>query len=306
MPEILLLAAIFLSVLILVFTLLSLAERRRTISANFDRIKQDERTSRIDEVFGSDNEDISYYFEVQRKYAATSLPMRLISAGNFSKHGPRSFNLMRIAAAFAAFVLTWMAVVRFSDTASSRAALVMAAVVSGVVFIAVNYALDRRVKAAEVRYRRLFPDFMDLLIVCVDSGLSIESAIDRVAREFIIPKPDFGKHLAIITLEVRAGRPLHEALQNFAERIRLDEARSLATLFRQSQELGSGVVKTLRVFSTEMRQLRLVRAEEMANALPVKMLFPMAAFLFPVNLVLVLVPIMIVILNMLVSIRPGG
>ena len=91
---------------------------------------------------------------------------------------------------------------------------------------------------------------------------------------------------------MRAGRPLHEALTNFAFRVRLEEARTLSTLFRQSQELGASVVRTLRTYSKEMRQMRLLRAEEKANALPIKMLFPMAAFLFPVNLIIVIVPIL--------------
>lgn len=306
MPDILILAAVFLSVLIIAFTVMMLVERSRSVRQNLERAAKGEPVGQIDAAFASENEEIAYYFEVQRKFSASSLPMRLIGAGNFSRHGPRVFNLIRMIAAFVAFMLTWFMVVRTSHTASSTVALFMAAVMGGMAFILVNFMLDRRIKAAQTRYRRLFPDFMDLLIVCVDSGLSIEAAIDRVAREFIVPKPDFGKHLAIITLEVRAGRPLYEALQNFSDRVRLDEARSLATLFRQSQELGSSVVKTLRVFSTEMRQLRLVRAEELANSLPVKMLFPMAAFLFPVNLVIVLVPIMITILNMMVTLKPGG
>ena len=80
----------------------------------------------------------------------------------------------------------------------------------------------------------------------------------------------------------------------------------LATLFRQSQELGASVAKTLRVFSREMRQKRLIRAEEKANSLPIKMLFPLAAFLFPVNLIIVLVPVMIQIMKMFLTMTPGG
>jgi len=99
---------------------------------------------------------------------------------------------------------------------------------------------------------------------------------------------------------------MHEALNNFASRIHLDEARTLSVLFRQSLELGSSVIKTLRVFSKEMRQKRLLMAEEKANALPVKMLFPMAGFLFPVNLIIVLVPIMMQIIELFATMSPGG
>jgi tight adherence protein C len=97
---------------------------------------------------------------------------------------------------------------------------------------------------------------------------------------------------------------LHEALLNFSDRVRLEEARTLATLFRQSQELGASVVKTLRSFSHEMRQVRLIKAEEKANSLPIKMLFPLAAFLFPVNLIIVVVPILIVVMRMFMSLAP--
>jgi tight adherence protein C len=79
----------------------------------------------------------------------------------------------------------------------------------------------------------------------------------------------------------------------------------LGVLFKQSAELGASVSKTLRSFSKEMRQLRLIRAEEKANALPIKMLFPMAFFMFPVNLVIVLLPISLVIFRMLSSLTPG-
>jgi tight adherence protein C len=180
-------------------------------------------------------------------------------------------------------------------------AIVIAMIFSGVSFILVNVFLDRLGKRKEIRYRKLFPDFLDLLIVCLDAGLSIEAALDRVTREYLVTNPDFGTHLGVISLEIRAGRPLNEALMNFADQVNLDEARSLAILFRQAIELGSSVGKTLRVFAKDMRQMRIVRAEEKANALPIKMLLPLALFLFPVNLIIVLVPIIIAILKMFLS-----
>jgi len=142
-------------------------------------------------------------------------------------------------------------------------------------------------------------------LVCIDAGLSINAAIDRVTREFLQTTPDFGVQLSIISLEVRAGLPLHEAVSNFSRRIDLEEARILSVLFRQSEELGSSVANTLRSFSKEMRQLRIIRAEEKANSLPVKMLFPMALFIFPVNLIIVLVPILMIIMAMLTQLTPG-
>ncbi|MDX5381547.1 MAG: type II secretion system F family protein [Rhodobacterales bacterium] len=308
MNDTLILVAVFVAVLILIFTIANALTRSRDIRRNLDQVsvEQQQRDARSDEVFGSENENIRHYYEVMRRNDPEGLDMRLIRAGYFSPDAKRSFQLIRLAVTVAVFALVWYLLVNLSEGLSSAMALVLAGLASGIVFILVSAVLDRQAKKNQTAYRRLFPDFMDLLVVCVDSGMSIEAAIDRVAHEFLHTKPSFGQHLSIISLEVRAGRPMHEALNNFATRIQLDEARTLSVLFRQSMELGSSVIKTLRVFSKEMRQTRIIKAEEKANALPVKMLFPMAGFLFPVNLIIVLVPIMMQIMKLFSTMTPGG
>jgi tight adherence protein C len=147
---------------------------------------------------------------------------------------------------------------------------------------------------------------MGMLIVCVDAGLSIEAAADPVAREFMVIRPDFGIHLSTMMLEVRGERRLRDTLANLADRLRVEEVKSLAVLFRQSEELGSSVTKSLRVYSRQMRQMRVLRAEEKANSLPIKMLFPLAAFLFPMSLIIVLVPIVMRVVSMLVVLAPAA
>ena len=308
MNDTLILVAVFVAVLILIFTIANALTRSRDIRRNLDQVsvEQQQRDARSDEVFGSENENIRHYYEVMRRNDPEGLDMRLIRAGYFSPDAKRSFQLIRLAVTVAVFALVWYLLVNLSEGLSSAMALVLAGLASGIVFILVSAVLDRQAKKNQTAYRRLFPDFMDLLVVCVDSGMSIEAAIDRVAHEFLHTKPSFGQHLSIISLEVRAGRPMHEALNNFATRIQLDEARTLSVLFRHSMELGSSVIKTLRVFSKEMRQTRIIKAEEKANALPVKMLFPMAGFLFPVNLIIVLVPIMMQIMKLFSTMTPGG
>ncbi|MDX5403341.1 MAG: type II secretion system F family protein [Rhodobacterales bacterium] len=308
MNDTLILAAVFVAVLLLIFTIATAVTRSRDIRRNIDSVsaEQQVRDARAEAIFASENDDIKHYYDVMRRNDPESLEMRLIRSGYFSRDAKRTFVLIRLAATIAAFVLVWYLIVNLSGGLSSAAALILAGIVSGIVFILVNALLDRKAKQNEILYRRLFPEFLDLLVVCVDSGMSVEAAIDRVAHEFLATKPSFGQHLAIITLEVRAGRPLHEALNNFAARIHLEEARTLSVLFRQSLELGSSVIKTLRVFSKEMRQRRLLLAEEKANALPVKMLFPMAGFLFPVNLIIVLVPIMMQIIELFSTMAPSG
>lgn len=307
MNDILILAAVFMAVLLLIFTVSMAVMRRRDIRRNIDAVsvEQQQRDARTEAIFASENENIRHYYEVMRRNQPEGLDMRLIRAGYFSPDAKRTFNLIRLSVTALVFVLVWYVLVTVTGTLSSVMAMILSAIAAGIAFILVNAVLDRQARRNEIAYRRLFPDFMDLLVVCVDAGMSIEAAIDRVAHEFLNTKPSFGQHMSIISLEVRAGRPMHEAINNFATRVHLEEARTLAVLFRQSLELGSSVIKTLRVFSKEMRQKRLLMAEEKANALPVKMLFPMAGFLFPVNLIIVLVPIMMQLIELFSTMSPG-
>lgn len=254
-----------------------------------------------------ENRLIRRYFEVTRRDRnANSTQNRLIRAGYFSAGAVTVFQLVRALICIGVLVAAVWALDRFIPEMSRLAGVVVAMFAAGITFVLVNIQIDRRGQAKEREYRRLFPDFMDMLIVCLDAGMSIEAAANRVAREFVHKRQDFGLHLSIMMLEVRGGRRLRDALANLATRLRIDEARALAVLFRQSEELGTSVTQTLRVYSKEMRDLRVVRAEEKANALPIKMLLPLGAFLFPVSLIIVLVPIVMRVVGILTGLKSGG
>jgi len=141
------------------------------------------------------------------------------------------------------------------------------------------------------RYRQLFPDLLDLLVVCIDAGLSLEAALDRVTGEVINQNRVFGLNLMMMAAEMRAGRSTIDALESLADRLAVDEAHSLVLVLRQSIELGSDIGDTLRIFSDEMRDKRVLRAEENANKLPVKMSLPLGLFIFPVVLLVVTLPV---------------
>lgn len=255
----------------------------------------------------AENRLIRRYFEITRRdQNANSTQNRLIRAGYFGARAVTVFQVVRALLCGMVTVGAAWALNRFAPEMSRLAVLLVAMIATGIAFVLVNIYIDRRGDAKEREYRRLFPDFMDMLIVCLDAGMSLEAAANRVAREFVQKQQEFGLHLSIMMLEVRGGRRLRDALANLATRLRIDEARVLAVLFRQSEELGTSVTQTLRVYSKEMRDLRIVRAEEKANALPIKMLLPLGAFLFPVSLIIVLVPVVIRVINLLSGLRAGG
>lgn len=308
---ILTLFAVFIVALMISFPIINYFTRRLEVSDKFSNLPKryseaKEREKRaIEELIGSDNKFIRHYYDVSKNKPKDSIEFRLIRAGKFSPTAPQTFQRVRFAVAVASFIASVYLIGRVASEVSSIMAIGIGAMVSAIVFILVNGYLDRLGKLRQVHYRKLFPDFMDLLIVCVDAGASIEAAMDRVMREFLETEKDFGTHVAIISLEVRAGLALRDALFNFAERINVDEARSLAILFKQSEELGSSIVKTLRTYSIEMRERRMIRAEEKANSLPIKMLFPLALCMFPTNLIIVVLPIGIVVVQMFIGLAPG-
>jgi tight adherence protein C len=154
-------------------------------------------------------------------------------------------------------------------------------------------------------YRIAFPDFLDLLLVCVTAGLSLEAALDRVGLEFKAQSPAFATNLALLSSEMRSGRGLTEALDNLSERLGLDEAKSFGMLLKQSIELGSDIGDALRIYADEMRDKRMSRAETAANLLPVKMVIPLGAFIFPVILIVILTPALIKLFGALKKVIGG-
>jgi tight adherence protein C len=150
--------------------------------------------------------------------------------------------------------------------------------------------LGRRISTRQNEHRAGFPDFMDLLVVCADAGLSMEASLDRVGRELSDSYPSLSANVHMATLEIRAGRTLSEALEHLAERLGLEEARAFATLLQQSAELGSSLTDALRVYSDDMRHKRLSLAEEKAYSLPAKLSVPLVLCIFPVIVIVTLLP----------------
>ena len=160
-------------------------------------------------------------------------------------------------------------------------------------YLAPTFYLDRRIAAKRAEHQTGFPDFLDLLVVCADAGLAMEAALDRVGRELGASYPSLAANIHFTNLEIRAGRTLTEALEQFGDRLGLEEARSFATLIQQSTELGSSVSDALRVYSEDMRHKRMSRAEEKAYSLPAKLAVPMMVCIFPVLFIVILLPVIV-------------
>ncbi|MCA0034486.1 type II secretion system F family protein [Mesorhizobium opportunistum] len=223
-----------------------------------------------------------------------ALEAKLFRAGFYQTSAPLIYTLSRLAAACAGFLAAYALLSRVLPPQMPGFIGFAGSALFGLACIVVpSILLDRFESAQKEVYRRAFPDFMDMMITCADAGMSLEAAVERVSSELAGTHKWLGIQLSIMNLQLRAGKPLREALRDLADRIGLDEARALAVLFRQSEELGTSLTDALRVYSEEMRSQRILHAEERANSLPVKMMIPLGLCIFPVVMMVIMLPVII-------------
>jgi tight adherence protein C len=232
---------------------------------------------------------------------------RLIAAGYAAPYAVRVYTLTRLALGIG---LPIVVLLQFWVTKSSPSitmlyiSLVTAAAV-GVYFptIFVRAKADRR----QQEIINGFPDALDLMLVCVEAGLGLEAAFNRVGMEMTDSHPRIAEQFGTVVLEMRAGRNREDALRRMADRSGADEIRAFATLLIQSTKLGSSIAQTLRTYASEMRERRRLRAEEKAHRLPVLLSIPLVTCMLPVMIGVLMLPASIrVIRAILPALKAGG
>jgi tight adherence protein C len=153
-----------------------------------------------------------------------------------------------------------------------------------------DFLLTIRIEHRKEKLQKTLPDALDLLVVCVEAGMGMDAAMNRVAKEIQLSSPELSEELALLNLELRAGKSRQDALRNLAMRIDLDSINSLVTLLIQTDKFGTSVASALRVFSDGFRTQRFQKAEEIAAKMPVKLLIPLILFIFPSLFVVILGP----------------
>ena len=220
------------------------------------------------------------------------LRRRLIQAGIYDPRAVGYFFFVRLTLAVGLAVAVFLAhpLIALRSTTAFWLLVIVAAIVG---YVGPSVYIDRRITSRKLEHRAGFPDFMDLLVVCADAGLPMEAAFERIGREMGDSYPSLTGNIHMTNLEIRAGRSLKDALERFADRLAIEEARAFAVLINQSIDLGSSITDALRVYSDDMRHKRLSLAEEKAYALPVKLSLPMMICIFPVLFVVILLPIFV-------------
>lgn len=309
-------AAVFLTTLAIVGIWISKGAVRRRLdpeAKNFqnpdDLVKQDKPTvlrdsapSLFDRIIKPFNRQLG-----DRDEGETSeLRLRLIQAGYFNSSAPMRFYAVRIILG----ILLPLSVVFMAPAIGSNLKvetimfLVGGAGVVGLYFP--SLWVRRKASSRQREAQDGFPDALDLLLVCVEAGLGINAALDRVASEIGRAHPVLGDAFKFVGMELRAGKPRDAALRNMAERLGIDEVRGLVTMLIQSESLGTSIAQALRVHADDMRIKRMLRAEEKAMKLPVKLSFPLVMFILPCLILVIMTPAIIGIVRTVLPTLAGG
>ena len=219
-----------------------------------------------------------------------ALRLRLMQAGYYNREAPVIYLGVRAASLAVATLGVVMLVPLVAGGKGGMGGIVIAGVLAGLAMLGPDQVLKTRRGKREREYSEGFPDLLDLLVASIEAGLSLEAAVSRVTEELSRRYPHLAVHLRFLVLELRAGKSRKEAWSAFADRLGIDDARQLATMLRQAEEMGTSLGDTLTVFSQDMRSKRMLRAEEKALALSAKLTLPLVLFIFPCLLGALMLP----------------
>lgn len=175
-----------------------------------------------------------------------------------------------------------------------------AALVAWILPIAI---LERMARARQDRIRQGLPDALDLLVVCVEAGISLDAAILRVAKELSITYADLSRELLVVNRKTNAGITREEAIRGLWSRTGVDDLRSLSTSLIQTEKWGTSITKVLRVSAMTLRRKRRQRAEKRVALAPVKMTFPLVTMILPALFIIILGP---AVLQMITSLSAAA
>ena len=205
---------------------------------------------------------------------------QLFIAGLRRPNAAATFVLIKLVFLLAVIVATWLL---WPTSSESVTPLLIVLPIAGITLalIGPNWWLASRVKHRQAKLRNGFPDALDLLVICVEAGLGLTAALERVTTEIRILHPELAQELASVNAEIRSGIDRATALQGLNRRTGLPEIRGLVTLLVQTMQLGTGIADSLRVYSSEFRDQRMQKAEERAAKTGTKMIFPLVFCEFP-------------------------
>ena len=219
---------------------------------------------------------------------ARKIRKQLLQAGFRGENAPLIYRALQLVSLVSFPLTTAFVCVLMGRMLSSATLFILFAFVVG--FFLPRLLLTRLIKGRQQRVRWGLADALDLMVVSIEAGLGLNAAMLRISEELKHVHPDISHEFELANLEIRVGREREEALRNLAERTGVDDLRSLVAMLIQADKFGTSIARAVRVFSDSLRTKRRQRAEQAAQKAAVKLLFPLACFLFPTLFIAILGP----------------
>lgn len=229
-----------------------------------------------------------------------SLRGRLVRAGFYAERAAEAFFAIRVVTALGLGLMAVLTLLVLRPP-NSLLSLLFVLSAAGAGLYLPNFLLRRRIKERTLALKVGLPDAVDLMVVCLEAGGTLSSAMQRVQSEFVDLHPVVSEHFAVALAEMQAGSSRADALTRLADRAGSEEVTGLMTMLVQSEALGASVAQTLRVFAEQTRQARYLEAEKKASELPVKLSIPLVLFIFPALSTVIFTPLIIRIMRVLLT-----
>ncbi|MFM2355602.1 MAG: hypothetical protein RLZZ528_1338 [Pseudomonadota bacterium] len=232
------------------------------------------------------------FLEPKTEEEMTTARLRMTRAGYRGRNAVRTFHAIQFALGVFFLLCGVIYAIVSSATGEVSTTTLLLAVIApgGIGYYLPKYWIEKRVAARQGEMQNGFPDTLDMLLVCVEAGQSLDQGIIRVAKEMQAGYPALAEELEIVSAEVKAGKDKTNVLRGFAERAGVPDISSFVTVMIQSQQFGTSIAEALRVYAAEMRDKRVMRAEEAANKLPTKMTLGTMMFTVPPLLIILVGP----------------
>ena len=248
---------------------------------------------------------VEKHFSPSDETRKTSVQRKMVQAGYMSPTAVRTYYVIRVVCmvTFPLLFLLFASVYPHKMTVQD---ILFGCLCAGFIGLVLPPAwVSRKTTLRQLAVTESFPDALDMMVVCVEAGLGLDAAFTRVGTQISRSHPVLASHFGLVALELRAGKSREDALRNLAARVGIQEISSFSTLLIQSDNLGTSVAQTLRVHADEMRAKRMLRAEEKAQMLPVKLSIPLVTCILPTILTVVLLPGIIRIAHTLIPLLTG-
>ncbi len=266
------------------------------------RLRYDNRDSFWNDLVGAIEKRVPLVDEVSRSHTQR----RLLQAGFAGPGVVRNYFAIRFCLTVCLPLAFLLLAPLFGASLSNQNVLLVPLALCLVGLYLPSFWLSRRIASRQRAIREGFPDALDMMVVCVEAGLGLDAAFNRVGSELVRSHPALATQFALVSLELRAGKSRADALRNLGERVGLDDVTGFVTLLIQSDELGTSISQALTVHADEMRNKRMMRAEELAHKLPVKLTIPLIVFILPCMVTVILLPGIIGVMRVILPALQGG